>query len=42
MGSARHGLRWWQLDVTWYLLRTMQALGLVWDVKLPKELRDKA
>ena len=40
--SARHGLRWWQLDVTWYLLRTMQALGLVWDVKLPKELRDKA
>ena len=38
--SARHGLRWWQLDVTWYLIRVMQAVGLVSDAKIPKELRD--
>ena len=39
--SARHGLRWWQVDTTWYLLRTLEAFGLVSDLKLPKELRDK-
>jgi stearoyl-CoA desaturase (delta-9 desaturase) len=34
-GSARHGLRWYQLDPTWLLIRTCQALGLAWDVNLP-------
>ena len=34
--SARHGLRWWQLDGTWLLLRVLQALRLVWDLKVPK------
>ena len=34
--SARHGLRWWQVDATWALLRTLQTLGLVSDLKLPK------
>jgi stearoyl-CoA desaturase (Delta-9 desaturase) len=33
--SARHGLQWWQPDLSWYLIRSMQALGLAWDVKLP-------
>ena len=33
--SARHGLEWWQPDLTWYLIRSMQALGLAWDVKVP-------
>ncbi|MGV3608319.1 MAG: acyl-CoA desaturase [Planctomycetaceae bacterium] len=35
--SARHGLRWWQLDTSWLIIRTMQALGLAWNVKLPTE-----
>jgi len=35
--SARHGLRWWQVDATWVLLRVMQTLGLVSDLKLPKD-----
>lgn len=39
--SARHGLRWWQVDVTWYLIRTLQAIGVVSEAKLPKELRDR-
>ncbi len=37
--SARHGLRWWQLDLTWWLIRLLKGLRLVSDPKLPKELR---
>lgn len=40
--SARHGLRWWQIDFTWYLIRFLSFFGLVSDLRLPKELRDKA
>jgi stearoyl-CoA desaturase (delta-9 desaturase) len=32
-GSARQGFRWWEVDITWYGLRLMAALGLVWDLK---------
>jgi stearoyl-CoA desaturase (delta-9 desaturase) len=34
--SARHGLRWWQLDLTWLLLRSLEKLGLVANLKVPK------
>ena len=33
--SARHGLRWWQLDASYYLIRVLSWMGLVWAVKLP-------
>ncbi len=33
--SARAGFRWWQLDKAWLLIRLMERLGLVWDVKTP-------
>jgi len=33
---ARHGLRWYEIDFNWYVLWTLQKLGLIWDVKLPK------
>ncbi|KAJ4845520.1 hypothetical protein Tsubulata_013042 [Turnera subulata] len=36
--SARHGLEWWQLDMTWYVVRFLQAIGLATDVKLPTEV----
>ena len=26
-GSARQGFYWWEVDVTWYFLRALQALG---------------
>ena len=32
-GSARQGFRWWEYDVTYYTLRAMAALGLVWDLR---------
>jgi stearoyl-CoA desaturase (delta-9 desaturase) len=34
--SARHGLAWYEVDLNWYAIRTMQALGLAWDIKLAK------
>ena len=35
--SARHGLEWWQFDVTWACISLLQALGLATKVKLPSE-----
>ncbi|XP_050386057.1 palmitoyl-monogalactosyldiacylglycerol delta-7 desaturase, chloroplastic-like [Argentina anserina] len=35
--SARHGLEWWQVDLTWYVIKLLQILGLATDVKLPTE-----
>jgi stearoyl-CoA desaturase (delta-9 desaturase) len=41
MASVRQGFYWWEIDVTYYILRAFQALGLVWDLKLPsQEIRD--
>jgi stearoyl-CoA desaturase (delta-9 desaturase) len=33
--SARHGLRWWQIDVSYYVIRVLAWLHLAWDVRLP-------
>jgi stearoyl-CoA desaturase (delta-9 desaturase) len=30
--SARHGLRWWQLDPSAWLIAGLERCGLVWDV----------
>ena len=35
--SARHGLRWWQPDVSYYVIRVLSWLGLAWDVKVPSK-----
>ena len=35
--SARQGLKWWQFDVSWYIIRTMQFLGLAWNVQTPSD-----
>jgi stearoyl-CoA desaturase (delta-9 desaturase) len=32
--SARHGLRWWQVDVSYLIIRAMALLGLAWNVKV--------
>lgn len=32
-GSTRQGFYWWQIDVTYYLLRVMSWMGLVWGLK---------
>ena len=35
--SARHGLRWWQPDLSYYVIRGLALVGLAWNVKLPSE-----
>lgn len=35
--SARHGLRWWQLDISYYVIRALALVGLAWNVKLPSK-----
>jgi len=38
--SARIGRVWWELDLGWYTIVALEALGLVWDVQRPRHLRD--
>lgn len=35
MVSARQGFRWWEIDVTYYMLRVLAAFGVVWDLRRP-------
>ncbi len=35
--SARQGFRWWEIDPTYYILRALSSLGIVWDLKTPPE-----
>jgi stearoyl-CoA desaturase (Delta-9 desaturase) len=35
MASARQGFRWWEVDVTYYVLRALSAAGLIWDLREP-------
>jgi stearoyl-CoA desaturase (delta-9 desaturase) len=34
-GVARQGIRWWEIDVSYYILRGLAAVGLVWDLRKP-------
>ena len=31
--SARQGFTWWEIDVSYYVIRTLGMLGIVWDIK---------
>ncbi len=33
--SVRQGFRWWEWDPTYYLLRVLERLKIVWDLKHP-------
>ena len=35
--SARHGLSWSEIDLTWMQIRLLERLGLAWDVQVPTE-----
>ncbi|WP_373539049.1 acyl-CoA desaturase [Chamaesiphon sp.] len=32
--SARHGMKWWELDITWLTIQVLQVFGLATKVKL--------
>jgi stearoyl-CoA desaturase (delta-9 desaturase) len=33
--SARHGLRWWEFDLSYWVIRGLVLVGLAYNVKLP-------
>ena len=33
--SARHGLEWWQIDCSYWLIRALATVGLAWDLRHP-------
>jgi sn-1 stearoyl-lipid 9-desaturase len=33
--SARHGLQWWEIDLTWMMIKLLSFLGLAKNIKLP-------
>jgi stearoyl-CoA desaturase (delta-9 desaturase) len=33
--STRQGFHWWQIDVTYYVLRLLGLVGLIWDIREP-------
>jgi stearoyl-CoA desaturase (delta-9 desaturase) len=33
--SARQGFAWWELDVSYVVIRLLERLGLAWDVRVP-------
>jgi stearoyl-CoA desaturase (delta-9 desaturase) len=32
-GSARHGLRWWEVDTSYWVIRAMELVGLARNVR---------
>ena len=38
--SARHGLAWYELDINWIGIKTLEKLGLAWDIKVAKINQD--
>lgn len=35
--SARHGLKWWQVDISYLFIKGLELVGLAWDVRVPPE-----
>jgi stearoyl-CoA desaturase (delta-9 desaturase) len=35
MSSCRQGFFWWEVDLTYYIIKAMGAVGLVWDIREP-------
>ncbi len=37
--SARHGLRWWEIDFSYLFIRGLELIGWAWDVHVPSQTR---
>jgi stearoyl-CoA desaturase (delta-9 desaturase) len=35
--SVRQGFRWWEIDPTYYILKGLSYIGVVWDLKSPPQ-----
>jgi stearoyl-CoA desaturase (delta-9 desaturase) len=36
-GATRQGFYWWEIDVTYYILKMLSWTGVVWDLRAPPE-----
>ena len=42
MGCVRQGFYWWEIDITYYLLKVMSWTGLIWDLRpVPSDAYDQ-
>jgi len=42
MGTVRQGFYWWEIDITYYILKSLAALGIIWDLKpVPVQAYDR-
>ena len=38
--ASRQGFFWWEIDITYYILRGLAAVGLIWDLKeVPRHIQ---
>ena len=43
MGCTRQGFYWWEIDITYYGLKVLSWLGIIWDLKrVPESAYDRA
>jgi len=43
MSAARQGFYWWEVDVTYYLLKALSWAGIIWDLKpVPHSVYEEA
>ncbi len=41
--SARQGFYWWEIDISYYILKSLSALGIVWDLRrVPEHVYEDA
>ena len=39
--ATRQGFYWWEIDITYYLLKLLNWMGIIWDLKpIPAQVRD--
>lgn len=40
--TARQGFKWWEIDITFYILKFLELIGVIWDVRgLPKSVLER-
>jgi stearoyl-CoA desaturase (Delta-9 desaturase) len=43
MGCTRQGFYWWEVDITFYILKILAWMGIIWDLKpVPRRAYDRA
>jgi len=40
--SARQGFYWWEIDISYYLIKLLSVFGIVWDIHKPTKVLQQA